>query len=109
MKKHKLILGLITWLLLSNLCQAQLLISNESKGKLTVSEIESLLGGVISVDYGVQLYKLRYTTTDVRGLPDTASGLLVIPDLPGAIFPPLVFQRGTIDNRLDVPSNLMDA
>lgn len=109
MKNHKLILSLMAGLLFSNLCQVQLFISSESKGKLTVSEIESLLGGVISVDYGVQLYKLRYTTTDVRGLPDTASGLLVIPDLPGAIFPPLVFQRGTIDNRLDVPSNLMDA
>ncbi len=109
MKKRLLYFCLVASLLFYLPCRAQTFINSISKGSLAPSEVEELFGGLINAQYSIQLFKLQYTTTDVRGALDTASGLLVVPDIPGGIFPTLVFQRGTIDNRLDVPSNLMDA
>ncbi|MDX1940401.1 MAG: T9SS type A sorting domain-containing protein [Saprospiraceae bacterium] len=109
MKRQLLFPSLFVLLLSYSLCWSQTLINSISKGSLSPVEVEELLGGVIKAQYGIQLFKLQYTTTDVQGALDTASGLLVVPNLPGGIFPKLVFQRGTIDNRFDVPSNLMDA
>lgn len=88
--------------------KAQTFVNATSLGTLTQEDLSSLFGGVINVQYAVSLYKLEYTTNDLRGIPDTASGLLVVPDIPGALFPTLVFQRGTVDNRYDVPSELAD-
>jgi hypothetical protein len=39
------------------------------------------------VDYDVQNYAITYTTTDAFGQPDTATGLLCIPEERDLVFP----------------------
>lgn len=62
---------------------------------------------LLSIKYGVKIYKMTYTTPDVFGVRDTASGLLVLPFRAGEQleFPLLVYQHGTADHRNAVPSN----
>jgi len=55
---------------------------------------------------GVDYYKLTYTTLDVHGVQDTASGLLAIPDVLSKVYPLLVYQHGTVASKDNVPSNL---
>lgn len=53
---------------------------------------------------GAIAYKLEYVTTGIDGMPDTASGLFVLPDVvtdKGII----AYQHGTTDGPDDVPSN----
>lgn len=53
---------------------------------------------------GASAYKLEYVTTGIDGLPDTASGLFVLPDVvtdKGII----AYQHGTTDGPDDVPSS----
>jgi dipeptidyl aminopeptidase/acylaminoacyl peptidase len=58
-----------------------------------------------AVDYDVNLYKIRYKTYDVHGLLDTASGLLVLPLVPGGtLLPIVVYAHGTTNGPMDVPS-----
>ncbi len=64
------------------------------------------LGVNISLDTGVDLYRITYTTTGTDMSPDTASGLLMLPDIIDRELPILVYQHGTTDGRSDVPSNL---
>ncbi len=71
----------------------------------TKDELSLMIG--ISVNYGVDLYKINYTTPDLQGNQHTASGLLCIPQSESRIFPLGCYQHGTIINgRDDVPSNL---
>jgi hypothetical protein len=59
------------------------------------------------VDYDVNLYKIRYKTLDIHGMPDTASGLLVLPVVPASTqLPIVVYAHGTTDGPNDVPSKL---
>ena len=58
------------------------------------------------INYGIDVYKVRYTTTDVQGQPDTASGALVIPQARGFALPLFIYQHGTSGAKDDVPSNL---
>lgn len=67
-------------------------------------EIGLLLG--ISVNYGVDLYKVRYYTPDVYGNEHVASGLICIPQSESRVFPLACYQHGTVGSRDDVPSNL---
>lgn len=85
---------------------AQNLVNSEFIGERTSEEVSDLLNNVMELEYDISMYKLQYTTTNLEGGVDTASGLVVVPDIAGAIFPSLLFQRGTSNNRLDVPSNL---
>lgn len=55
---------------------------------------------------GVDLYRVLYTTNDLAGVQDTASGLLAVPDAEKRIFPTLIYQHGTVSGKEDVPSNL---
>ncbi|MFK7806911.1 MAG: T9SS type A sorting domain-containing protein [Saprospiraceae bacterium] len=55
---------------------------------------------------GVDMYRVLYTTTDIHGVPDTASGLLIVPDREEFIYPLLCYQHGTVNSRWDVPSEL---
>ncbi len=52
---------------------------------------------------GSTLYKVLYKTSDIHGMPDTASGLVVIPDVVGE-YPLLCYQHGTANDRSNVPS-----
>jgi hypothetical protein len=55
--------------------------------------------------YGVNYYKVLYTSRDAKGQPDTLSGLMVVPKTTGASFPRLVYQHGTADCKACIPSN----
>lgn len=55
---------------------------------------------------GVDLYKLVYSTTSWNGELDTASGLLVVPDVPIQGIPMVIYQHGTINFQDSIPSNL---
>jgi hypothetical protein len=83
---------------------AQNLLGFEFRDAFSREELVEKYGGVMQ--YGVELYKINYTTRDVRGRPDTASGLICVPDIRSAIMPVLCYQHGTVDGKDDVPSNL---
>jgi len=53
----------------------------------------------IQVDYNVLNYAVTYTTTDAFGQPDTATGLLSVPDAIETVFPLAVYNHGTVDDR----------
>ena len=55
---------------------------------------------------GVDLYKMLYTTLDIQGQLDTASGLMVVPDDADFVYPMLCYQHGTVGSRWEVPSSL---
>ncbi|MBT8189539.1 MAG: T9SS type A sorting domain-containing protein [Bacteroidia bacterium] len=67
-------------------------------------EISSMIG--LSVNYGVDLYKVRYYTPDINGDEHVASGLICIPQSQSRSFPLACYQHGTVGSRDDVPSNL---
>lgn len=59
------------------------------------------------VDYDINLYRLKYMTTGIDGLPDTASGLLVLPIVAESTeLPIVVYAHGTTSGPTDVPSQL---
>ena len=99
----------IIWLLLFTFynivsAEAQQLISSEPKGTFTKEELNAQYGPFF--ENGVKLHKILYTTPDLQGVTDTASGLLMIPDRPNAVMPLLCAQHGTVTSKTDVPSNL---
>lgn len=57
----------------------------------------------VFVKNGAKLYKVNYTTLDLQGVLDTASGLVAIPDITGT-YPLLCYQHGTANSATDVPS-----
>lgn len=59
------------------------------------------------VDYAINMYKIRYVTNDIHGVPDTASGLMVLPQVANDVqLPIVVYDHGTTSGPSDVPSNL---
>src|SRR6186713_2120444 len=59
------------------------------------------------VDYDIDLYKIRYKTPGSDLLPDTASGLMVVPQVPaGTQLPMVMYEHGTTNGPNDVPSQL---
>jgi pimeloyl-ACP methyl ester carboxylesterase len=58
----------------------------------------------IQVTYDVKNYKITYTTTDALGQPDTATGLLCVPDNNDFVWPLVVYNHGTIASRDLAPS-----
>ncbi len=63
--------------------------------------------GVTVASNGVDLYQVTYTTHNLEGALDTASGLLIIPLVEGNVkFPLLSYGHGTVGNRFAVPSFL---
>ena len=90
--------------ILSISTNAQQIVSSEylesrSQAFLTTNFFSTFLNGV-------DMYRVLYTTTDIHGVPDTASGLLIVPDRPEFIYPLLSYQHGTVNSRWDVPSEL---
>jgi len=74
-------------------------------GSYSQFELLVLLGQ--PVDYGVDLYRITYKTPGSDNLPDTASGLLVLPQVPpGTQLPMVVYDHGTTTGPTDVPSQL---
>ena len=83
---------------------AQEVVSLEAVGSFSKAELAADYGFLIQ--NGVDMFKVTYTTPDVFGVQDTASGLLVLPDDYTREYPSLIYHHGTIDNKQDVPSNL---
>ncbi len=84
--------------------QAQRLVSGQPLGQRSAAQLTAEIG--IPMPNDVFLYKIQYETPDLHGITDTASGLLVVPDIPGQL-PLICYQHGTIGNKADVPSNLV--
>lgn len=82
----------------------QALVSYQLKGYVSLPEMTNRYGALMEFD--VRQYKITYTTVDLEGRPDTASGLVVLPLLEGGRLPLLCYQHGTSGSRDDVPSNL---
>lgn len=63
------------------------------------------IGVFRSVENDVDIYKVRYTTRDITGGVDTASGQMVLPTFRDKTMPILVYHHGTVSSRDQVPSN----
>ena len=85
----------------------QKLISTAPAGIISRDFLSFLFGanGAL-LENGIELYKITYTTVDVFGKPDTASGLIILPSNGKKSFFPVIYQHGTVDDRNDVPSNV---
>lgn len=94
----------LSCLLVSKTSQAQNLVSVEFKSSLPLFALQLLVGP--QAKYDVDSYKITYTTLDIRGALDTASGLVSIPRKDAILFPLGLVQHGTVSGRDDVPSNL---
>jgi len=71
---------------------------------LTRQELTEQLG--MDVDNGVKFYKMTYHTTGSDGLPDIASGLIVLPDNSPADQSLVIYHHGTSAAKDLVPSSL---
>ncbi len=89
---------LVTWPL-----YAQRMVSAQLLGTRTRAQIAAQFNNPL-VQYDARFYRVIYTTKNTAGLPDTVSGLLVVPQDPARIFPRLVYQHGTSISRTEVPS-----
>lgn len=104
MQKKLITLGIFSLAFIAGL-QAQQLVSSTYKGMRTKAQMQQLFGPL--AQNGITMYKIQYTTPDVFGEQDTASGLLVLPVRDGDFaYPLLAFMHGTVNSRTDVPSNL---
>ena len=92
------------FLLISIQAYNQNYISHEILGQLTKEEIQNQFD--YEANYGVVMAKMIYSTPDVRGQLDTASGLIVFPNEVGLNMPSLIYHHGTVAGPMDVPSNL---
>jgi pimeloyl-ACP methyl ester carboxylesterase len=99
------IAGILIVLFFGISAEAQRVISFTKKASLSRDLIGLIVPG-INIENGVDAWSVQYLTTGLDGLPDTASGLVIIPDLTLKTLPALCFQHGTVNDRTDVPSNL---
>jgi hypothetical protein len=58
----------------------------------------------LQATYDVNLYRIKYSTTDVKGLSTVASGLVCLPNDKKTSYPLNVYHHGTVGSRLEVPS-----
>jgi hypothetical protein len=100
-KKNLLLLLLV--LAASPWLSAQKLLKSQKIGSLSKFELQLVYGGLIR--YGIDLHKVWYLTPNIAGKPDTASGLVIFPQVEGIPQPLLCYQHGTVDGPADVPSN----
>lgn len=92
-------------LLISQAALAQDLVDYEFKGSQTLAQMQAQYGFLMQ--NGIEYYKITYTTPDINGVTDTASGLLVLPVREAEFqYPLLCYMHGTVDSKTDVPSNL---
>ena len=102
----KTLLFCLTVLFCNNLF-SQDLISSQFLSNVSKSSLESQFPDLpVPMHSGVDLYKILYTTLDIHGQLDTASGLMVIPDDSDFVYPLLNYQHGTVGSRWEVPSSL---
>ncbi len=105
MNKYTLSILLLGLFLISNNTNGQDLISSQYLGELSKIEMQAFYGSFMQ--NGIKRYKITYTTKDIHGVQDTASGLVVVPiRAEPSIYPLLCYQHGTVGGPNDVPSNL---
>ena len=97
---------LISTLIISSfsLVFAQEVITIEHLEYRTAAQLEAQIG--VPTDNGADFYRMTYLATGSDGLPDTASGLIVIPDSELDDYPLVVYHHGTVPSPDVVPSNL---
>ena len=95
---------LLFCLAITTCLSAQTVVDISPLGSISKQVLTDSYGFVIQ--NGVTMHKVTYTTPDVFGVQDTASGLLVLPEDNTKAYPGLIYHHGTIDNKQDVPSNL---
>lgn len=100
----KKIILLSTFLFIAYTNKAQELVSSTFLEHRTLEQMQAEFG--LFMQWPVDLYKITYTTPDLQGVTDTASGLVAVPVGMDRIFPLLCYQHGTVGSREDVPSNL---
>lgn len=83
---------------------SQQLVSVTYLGSKTQAQILSQFNNLPFIQYGAKYYRIAYTTHDVHGVQDTATGLIAVPDNPNRKYPRLVYQHGTAGSRTGVPS-----
>jgi hypothetical protein len=103
MNFRKNLLLLLLVLASSPWLSAQKLLKSQKIGTVSKFELQLVYGGLIR--YGIDLHKVWYLTPNIAGKPDTASGLVVFPQVEGVPQPLLCYQHGTVDGPADVPSN----
>jgi len=73
----------------------------------TYTKFELLVLFGQAVDYDIDLYRIHYKTPGSDQLPDTASGLMILPQIAaGTELPMVLYGHGTTNGPTDVPSNL---
>lgn len=102
--KH-IVQSIVFFIIFHSAVSAQHIVSVTEKGSYTKQQIISLFN-IPLIKYGVKFYKVTYTSSDAKGKPDTLSGLLVVPNDAGSVYPALVYQHGTSDCKTCVPSRL---
>lgn len=85
------------------------IISSELLDSFSKFELQLLitLAGIsgVSVENGVEVYKVIYETIDVFGQPTVASGAIAVPEGSG-VYPMISYQHGTVFDSEEVPSRL---
>ena len=82
----------------------QKLTGSEWLGQISAQELRNRYGNIF--EYGVDLYKISYRTTNWDDKPGIASGLVVLPLAEGIMLPLVIYMHGTVSNHDSVPSNL---
>lgn len=73
--------------------------------KIDINTAARIFGIEYEADYDVDVFRVRYFSPGVDGLPDTLSGMVAIPAGGTEAMPMVLFQHGTTDGRFDVPSS----
>jgi hypothetical protein len=103
MKYIRSIFILVFVILSINFTVGQELISYEKLRSMSKIQINAL-NPLIHAKYAVDVYKINYTTKTINLELDTASGLYCVPLDENAVFPIMIYDHGTVDNRHAVPS-----
>lgn len=89
----------------------KVLVSADSQLTKSASELRLILGlsglqlPFDKLQYDAEIYKVTYNTTYLKDQPIVASGLVVLPKIPGN-YPMISFQHGTIASQAEAPSAL---
>ncbi len=86
---------------------AQTLITSEFQGTIQAQFANfALLAFGLSAKNDIDYYTVTYTMDNLSGRQDTVSGLYVTPSAAttNALFPTLIYQHGTTNNKFEVPS-----
>jgi len=99
----QLLLSLLMLMYIGNL-SSQEIVSSTFLEHRSLEQMQADFG--VFMAWAVDLYKITYTTPDIQGVTDTASGLVAVPIGLNRSFPLMLYQHGTVGSRDDVPSNL---